>query len=52
MENFIGLDKVRYLLVDAGVRYYEDATVDGNKDISVYDMYESGKKTLFQICLV
>lgn len=47
MENFIGLDKVRYLLVDAGVRYYEDATVDGNKDISVYDMYESGKKNAF-----
>lgn len=44
MENFIGLDKVRYLLVNAGVRYYEDATVDGNKDISVYDMYESGNK--------
>ena len=41
MEKFIGLDKVRYLLVDAGVRYYEDATVDGNNDISVYDMYES-----------
>lgn len=37
MENFIGLDKVRYLLVDAGVRYYEDATVDGSYDISMHN---------------
>ena len=36
------LDEVRYLLVDAGVRHYEDATVDGNDDINVYEMYESG----------
>lgn len=24
------LDEVRYVLVDAGVRYYEDSTIDGN----------------------
>lgn len=38
------LDEVRYVLVDAGVRYYEDSTIDGNYDISVHDMYESGNK--------
>lgn len=32
------LDKVHYVLVDAGVRYYEDSTIDGNHDISVHDM--------------
>ena len=37
MKKIIGLDEVRYLLVDAGVRYYEDATVDGSYDISMYD---------------
>ena len=44
MKKIIGLDEVRYLLVDAGVRYYEDATVDGEDDISVYDAYEKGDK--------
>lgn len=37
MKKIIGLDEVRYLLVDAGVRYYEDATVDGSYDISMHD---------------
>ena len=33
------LDKVRYLQVDAGVRYYEDASVNGESDISMYENY-------------
>lgn len=37
MKKIIGLDEVRYLLVDAGVRYYEDATVNGEYDVSLYD---------------
>lgn len=44
MKKIFGLDEVRYLLVDAGVRYYEDATVDGEDDISVYDAYKKGDK--------
>lgn len=34
-----GLDEVRYLLVSAEVRYYEDSTVDGKDDVSMYDNY-------------
>lgn len=39
MKKIIGLDEVRYLLVDAGVRYYEDATVDGEPDVDMYENY-------------
>lgn len=39
MKKINGLDEVRYLLVDAGVRYYEDATVNGEEDIDMYKNY-------------
>lgn len=31
------LNEIKYLAVDAGVRYYEDAVVNGKDDVSVYD---------------
>lgn len=33
---------VRYLQVDAGVRYYEDADINGIEDISLYDCKGDG----------
>ena len=34
--------EVKYLQVDAGVRYYEDTVVDGADDISLYDSTGDG----------
>lgn len=40
MKEIIGLDEVRYLRVDAGVRYYEDASVNGEDDVDMYVNYK------------
>ena len=42
--------EVKYLQVDAGVRYYEDTVVDGADDISLYD--SKGDGVPFVPCVV
>lgn len=44
MKKIVGLEEVRYLLVDVGVRYYEDATVNGEDDVDMYEAYKSNNK--------